>query len=93
MNMVFGEAMRGRQLPQVEPQAASMGWPQFGQACSSIRTGADIDALISSGVGAPSSRLQARETLGFALTTGLDRRGFKTPRMIGLAAPMVKHLS
>jgi hypothetical protein len=25
MNMVLGEAMRGRQLPQVEPHAASMG--------------------------------------------------------------------
>jgi len=36
MNMVLGEAMRGRQLPQVAPHEANMGCPQFGQKTSSV---------------------------------------------------------
>jgi hypothetical protein len=79
MNMVFGDAIRGRQLPHVEPQAASMGCPQLGHDCSSIRAGAVImTPLISSGVEVLPALLHPREALVFGWKAGLDLRGFKT---------------
>jgi hypothetical protein len=84
MNMVLGDAMRGRQLPHVDPQAASMGWPQLGQGCSSVLAGAAMDALRLVGRGeivdlAPSPAM-ARLGRGafaeaFATALALARRG------------------
>jgi hypothetical protein len=91
MNIVFGDAMRGRQFPQVDPQAASIGCPQLGQACSSIRAGA-MEARTSSGAGVPVALLHDRASLAFDGATGFERRGLKTQRMIGFRRAMVKHL-
>jgi hypothetical protein len=53
--------MRGRQLPQVDPHAASMGCPQLGQACSSILADvAAMEALPSSAGDSFPALLQAR---------------------------------
>ena len=103
MNMVLGDAMRGRQLPHVEPHAASMGCPQLGHGCSSVRAGGAIDARKSSG-GEPSTLLHEglRRGAGPRLPGlrlegmpffDLSNTGSSPLGMIGLQATMVKHLS
>jgi hypothetical protein len=78
MKTVLGEAMRGRQLPQVDPQAESMGWPQLGQGRSSVLAGAARDALEESLADDPSLILTLQEPgeLIFCRGTGLRRRLF-----------------
>src|SRR5450631_2632219 len=105
MNMVLGEAMRGRQLPQVEPQAASMGWPQLGQGCSSVRAGGAVETRTSSGEDVSSTLRQADLPTGLCRGAGprllwdgipfmgLSNTGGSPLGMIGLRATMVKHLT
>ena len=107
MNMVLGDAMRGRQLPHVEPQAANIGCPQLGQGCSSICEEGGIEPRRSSGMEDSSTLLQAlaltpglrrdaepalRLTAGMPFF-GLSNTGSSPLGMIGLHATMVKHLS
>jgi hypothetical protein len=77
MNTVLGDAMRGRQFPQVDPQADSMGWPQLGQGRSSVRAGAR-DILDGSLGDEPSWMLCAQDPgeVIFRRGTGLRRRLF-----------------
>jgi hypothetical protein len=79
MKTVFGDAMRGRQFPQVDPQADNMGWPQLGQGRSSVLAGAARrDARDGSPAEVPSlmSTLHEPGEVIFRLGTGLRRRLF-----------------
>jgi len=70
----LGEAMRGRQLPHVDPHADSMGWPQLGQDSSSVRDGADNDNFDDSLAETASSTRPLHDGGIFRRGTGLRLR-------------------